>query len=118
MEKDIFCQIVAGDIPSPRIYENKSVIVIRDINPKAPVHDLIITKKHIEMLEDLTEADSGIIADILLAAKEVVKIEGIEKKGYRLISNYGKDGGPLVKHMHFHILGGKSLGPKLLTTDK
>jgi histidine triad (HIT) family protein len=114
MNDCLFCKIVRGEIPTDKVYESEFCIVIRDINPVAPIHDLIILKKHIVMLEDISTNDKNMLADIFFTAKKVVEMEGIDKSGYRLISNYGKDGGPLVKHVHFHILGGKNLGPKIV----
>lgn len=112
MNECIFCQIIAGDIPAQKIYETENIIVIKDINPHAPVHDLIIPKKHILSLNELEEPE--IAADILLSVKKVAEIENIDSTGYRLISNTGKNGGQLISHLHFHVLGGKNLGPKLV----
>jgi len=109
----VFCKIIAKDIPAQIVYENDSLIVIRDINPQAPVHDLIIPKKHTESLNDMN--DPVIAAELILATKEVARIEGVDKNGYRLIANTGKDGGQLVPHLHFHLLGGKNLGPKIVS---
>lgn len=111
---DIFCKIIAGEIPTNKVYETDRVIVIRDIEPKAPVHDLIIPKKHIEGLNGLEAEDAEILADILFAASKVAEIEGIREKGYRLIANTGKEAGQLVPHLHFHLLGGRHLGPKII----
>jgi histidine triad (HIT) family protein len=108
----IFCKIAAGEIPSPRVYETDKVFVIKDINPKTPVHDLIVPKKHIVSLNDLD--DESIAADLLLVAKKVAEIEGLTEKGYRLIINTGRQGGQLVDHLHLHLLGGKNLGPKII----
>lgn len=108
----IFCKIIAGEIPAQKVYETENIIVIKDINPHAPVHDLIIPKKHIESLNKLDDAETA--ADILCSVKNVAEIEGIKNSGYRLIANTGKNGGQLISHLHFHILGGKNLGPKLV----
>jgi histidine triad (HIT) family protein len=110
----IFCKIIKGDIPGDKVYETDNILVIRDINPHAPVHDLIIPKKHIVSLNELT--DEKIAAELLLSVKKVAEIEGILGSGYRLISNTGKNGGQLVPHLHFHLLGGKNLGPKLVSS--
>lgn len=116
MLKDcIFCRIIAGEIPTQKVYETENVLVIKDINPHAPVHDLIFPKKHIVNLNEITKADKEILADILLSVKEVAKIEKIAESGYRLITNTGSDGGQLVPHLHFHLLGGRNLGPKLVS---
>lgn len=115
MKDCLFCQIIAGEIPASKVCENDNVLVIKDINPHAPVHDLIIPKKHIASLNEVSDTDKELLADILLSAKEVAKIEGIDKNGYRVIVNNGKNGGQLIEHLHFHILGGKDLGPKLVS---
>lgn len=111
---DIFCQIIKGEIPTQKIYETENVIVIRDINPKCPIHDLIIPKKHIESLNEAVPEDKLILGEILLVAQKVAEIENIKEAGYRLIANTGKNAGQLVPHLHFHLLGGKSLGPKII----
>lgn len=108
----LFCKIIKGEIPTQKVYETDNVIVIRDINPHAPVHDLVIPKKHISGLNELT--DREIAADLLFAAREVAKIEKIADSGYRVIINNGKNGGQLIPHLHLHVLGGKDLGPKLV----
>lgn len=113
MDDCIFCKIIKGEIPGQIIHETEDILVIRDINPKAPVHDLLIPKKHILDLNDLDDKD--LASELLLVAKEVAKKEGIKKGGYRLIANTGKNGGQLVPHLHFHLLGGKNLGPKIVS---
>lgn len=113
--KDIFCQIIDGDIPANKIYETENLIVIRDINPKAPIHDLIIPKKHIQSLNEASEEDRALLGEVLLAAAKVAEMENIKEAGYRLIANTGKNGGQLVPHIHFHLLGGKNLGPKIIS---
>jgi histidine triad (HIT) family protein len=114
MNKCLFCKIVKGEIPSKKVYETDFVLVIKDINPHAPVHDLVIPKKHLVNLNDITGNDKELLADILLTCAEVARIEGIDKAGYRVIENNGKNGGQLIGHLHLHILGGKDLGPKLV----
>jgi histidine triad (HIT) family protein len=112
MNSCIFCNIIAGQIPSPRVYETDKVIVIKDVNPKAPVHDLIIPKEHIPSLNELQ--DPELATELLLVIKKVAEIEGIVKSGYRVVINTGKNGGQLVPHLHLHILGGSNLGPKIV----
>jgi histidine triad (HIT) family protein len=109
----IFCQIIKGEIPAQKVYETDFLIVIKDINPHAPVHDLIIPKRHIISLNDVGAEDKELLSDILLSVKEVATIEGVFDSGYRLIANTGKNGGQLIPHLHFHLLGGRNLGPKL-----
>lgn len=101
----IFCKIVQKQLPSDIVFENERMIVITDINPKAPHHYLIIPKVHIETVNDLTEADKDLISDMVLVAKDVAKQKGIEK-GYKLVFNVGRPGGQVIFHLHLHLLGG------------
>ena len=110
MEECIFCQIAEKKIPTTIVYESDQVIAFRDINPKAPVHILIIPKQHINPKIDLKEEDIRVLPDIFLAAKTIAAKEGIGEKGFRLIANVGSDSGQEVEHLHFHLLGGKPLG--------
>ncbi len=109
MEDCIFCKIVKGEIPCEKVYEDDKVLSFKDINPGAPNHVLIIPKKHIGSLNEVTEEDSMLIAHVFLVAKEIVKKLGIDDTGYRIVSNCGEDGGQTVPHIHFHVLGGRSL---------
>lgn len=106
----IFCKIVEGSIPSQKVFENDDVLAFRDITPQAPVHLLIIPKKHIPTMNDVTEEDLPLIASIHRAAQQIAKEQGIANTGYRLINNCGKDSGQVVFHIHYHLLGGESLG--------
>jgi histidine triad (HIT) family protein len=106
----IFCKIVEGSIPSSKVYENENILAFRDIQPAAPIHILIIPKKHIATMNDLEVADRGLIGDIHLAAIEIAKQEGVLESGYRLINNCGKDAGQVVFHIHYHLLAGEKLG--------
>lgn len=105
----LFCKIIAGEIPSAKVYENDRVYAFRDINPEAPVHVLIVPKEHIASANELTAENAGVLADVFLAAKEIAAMEGISEGGYRIVNNCGEDGGQTVKHLHFHMLGGRSL---------
>lgn len=109
----IFCQIVAGKIPSDIVYQDKEVVAFRDINPQAPVHLLIIPKKHIPSLAHLSEAESPLIGHMVNTANQLAKREGISESGYRLAINCGKEGGQLVSHLHMHLLGGRQLSGAL-----
>ena len=109
----IFCQIVAGKVPSELLYQDEKVIAFRDINPQAPVHLIIIPKNHISSLIHLSEAQLPIIGRMVNAANELAKKEGISESGYRLVINCGKEGGQLVPHLHMHLLGGKKLSDEL-----
>jgi histidine triad (HIT) family protein len=106
----IFCKIVEGSIPSKKVYEDDRVMAFHDVNPAAPVHVLIIPKKHIESLNHAEGEDFAVIGEIHKAAQSVAKELGISETGYRLVNNCGKDAGQVVFHVHFHLLGGKNLG--------
>ncbi|BBB32417.1 histidine triad (HIT) family protein [Thermotomaculum hydrothermale] len=106
----IFCKIANKEIPSSIVFENDRVIAFRDINPVAPVHILVIPKNHVESVQHLNEEHYDDLKEIFKAIKEIAVKEGIDKTGYRVISNYGKDGGQEVNHLHFHILGGETIG--------
>ena len=105
----IFCKIVQGEIPSQKVYEDDLVLAFKDINPCAPVHILVIPKKHIESAVALTEEDDILIAHIFKVIREIAKEQELTN-GFRLVSNVGNDGGQSVKHLHFHILGKKQFG--------
>ena len=109
----IFCQIVAGKIPSEILYRDEEVIAFRDINPQAPIHVVIIPTKHIPSLAQLSEAESPLIGRMVNVANQLAKREGISETGYRVAINYGVEGGQLVPHLHMHLLGGRQLAGKL-----
>ena len=109
----IFCQIVAGEVPSEILYQDEEVIAFRDINPQAPTHLIIIPKRHIPSLTHLSEAESPLIAHMVNIANQLAKREGISESGYRLAMNCGKEGGQLVPHLHLHLLGGRKLSNEL-----
>jgi histidine triad (HIT) family protein len=101
-----FCQIVRGEKPAEIVYQDDVLIVFKDIYPHAPVHLLIVPKKHIRSLNDLTEQDKGIIAEMIWRAKEIAKDKGIDKRGYKLFFNVERGGGQVIFHLHMHLLGG------------
>jgi histidine triad (HIT) family protein len=109
----IFCKIVAGEIPSTKVYEDEEIIAFRDINPQAPVHIVIIPKKHITALSDLSKADSALVGRLVTVANKLAKDEGISEKGYRVVINCGPEGGQLVPHLHLHLVGGRKLSDQL-----
>jgi len=109
----IFCQIASGKIPSDTVYQDEEVIAFRDINPRAPVHILVIPKRHIPSLDQLTEDELPVIAHMVGVANQLAKREGIADKGYRLAINCGTEGGQLVPHLHLHLLGGRRLSGQL-----
>ena len=108
MENCLFCKIIAGDIPSTKVYEDDSVLAFRDIAPQAPTHILVIPKTHIASVAEITAENSGVVAHIFAVIAKVAAQEGLEK-GYRVVSNCGDHAGQTVHHLHFHILGGKQL---------
>ena len=105
----LFCKIIKGEIPSAKVYEDDKVYAFRDIEPQAPVHILIIPKAHIASANELTEENASIVGHIFAVAAKIAKEEGIAEGGYRIVNNCGEDGGQTVKHLHFHMLGGRSL---------
>ena len=108
MSDCLFCKIIAGDIPSTKVYEDESVYAFRDINPQAPTHILVVPKAHIADCNDVTVENSGVVSHIFEVIPEIARTEGLTK-GYRVVSNCGPDAGQTVQHLHFHILGGKTL---------
>lgn len=105
----LFCKIINGEIPSAKVYEDDKVYAFRDIEPQAPVHVLIIPKEHIASANELTEENASVVGHIFAVAAKIAKDEGIAEGGYRIVNNCGEDGGQTVKHLHFHMLGGRSL---------
>lgn len=112
-ENCIFCKIVNGNVPSKIVYENEKIIAFYDVNPVAPIHILVIPKKHIPALTELQKEDEMLIGEIYTVINEIADKQGIREKGFRVIVNCGKDGGQEVGHLHFHLLGGKELGEKI-----
>ena len=105
----IFCKIVSKEISSEIIYEDDELIALHDISPQAPVHILLVSKKHIETLNDLADEDSKIASSILHAATKLAKENNIDLSGFRLTINCNKDGGQEVYHLHAHVMGGRQL---------
>lgn len=114
MEDCLFCKIVKKEIPSDIIYEDDDVLAFKDIHPVAPIHVLVIPKRHISMVTELTEEDGELLGKIYSAINYVAEKEGIKEKGFRIIINCGEDGGQAIGHLHFHVLGGKKLGEKIV----
>lgn len=110
----IFCKIAAGQIPSDKVYESEKVLAFKDISPVAPEHILVIPKKHISSIENITGDDSLHVAELFMAAKEISRERTLSDKGYRLVINNGKAAGQEVFHLHMHIIGGEEhLGPMI-----
>ena len=108
MSDCLFCRIIAGEIPSAKVYEDDTVFAFRDIAPQAPTHILVVPKEHIASAAELNVDSAPLAAACLTAAAEIAAREGLSG-GYRLVSNCGDDAGQTVKHLHFHILGGRKL---------
>ena len=103
----LFCRIAAGEIPADVVFEDETVVVFRDINPKAPIHVLAIPRRHLASVADLTDADGDLLASLFGAMRRVGDEAGLS--GYRILSNVGADSGQSVFHLHFHLLGGRSM---------
>ena len=108
MSNCLFCKIVAGEIPSTKVYEDAQILAFRDIAPQAPTHILVIPKAHIGSVAEITAENSAVVAHIFAVIPQIAKAEGLEN-GYRVVSNCGDHAGQTVHHLHFHILGGKQL---------
>ena len=108
MSNCLFCKIIAGDIPSNKVYEDETVYAFRDIAPQAPTHVLVVPKAHIESCSGITPENSQVVAHIFEVIPQIAAAEGLET-GYRVVSNCGDDAGQTVHHLHFHILGGRKL---------
>ena len=107
MQKDcIFCKIVNREIPTEFLYEDDTLVVFRDINPHAPVHILIVPKKHIRSINDLTENDREIISHMIMVGKDIAKKESVNSSGYKLLFNVERGGGQVIFHLHLHLIGG------------
>ena len=102
----IFCKIINKEIPSDIVYENDKVIAFKDISPKAPVHILVVPKKHIASIDRIEEKDKELMGDLILATKSIAREKGL--KGYKLLINVGREGGQIVDHVHLHLISGKN----------
>ena len=108
MEKDcIFCQIADGQTDTEIIYQTDTLVVFKDINPHAPVHLLLVPKKHIRSVNDLTDADQEILSELVMVAKEMAREHGVSKSGYKLLYNVERGGGQVIFHLHLHLLGSR-----------
>ncbi len=109
MQDCIFCKIIAGEIPSKKVYEDEHVYAFYDINPQAPVHVLVIPKRHISSVAAIDAENAPVVAQVYCAIANIARELGLEEQGYRVVSNCGEAAGQTVFHLHFHILGGKQL---------
>ena len=106
----LFCKILAGEIPAELVYESDTAVAFRDINPKAPVHVLVIPREHIATINDIEDDDRAIIGSLYTAAKEIAAAEGIAEDGYRAVMNCNESAGQSVFHIHLHVMGGRAMG--------
>lgn len=113
MSDCLFCKIAAGEIPSQKVYEDDRVLAFRDIAPQAPVHVLVIPKKHIGGWYDAKDEGDGELAHLMRAASAVARAEGIVDSGFRIVSNCGQDARQTVPHLHLHVLGGKAMSDEM-----
>ena len=114
MEDCLFCKIIKGEVPSQKVYEDEEILAFKDIHPAAPIHILVIPKKHIDSLAQMQVEDEEMIGKIYHVINQIAEEQGFKGNGYRVIVNCGKDGGQEVMHLHFHLLAGKSLGEKIV----
>ncbi len=112
MSDCIFCKIIKGEIPGKFVYKDAQIAAFHDINPKAPIHVLVVPVKHLESIREINDEDKYLMGEVLLKVKNIAQKLGIDKSGYKLISNNGKGAGQLVFHLHFHLLGGWGGNPK------
>ena len=114
MEDCLFCKIVKGEIPCTKVYEDEEILAFNDINPAAPIHILVIPKKHITSLAHLKKDDEILVGKIYSVINNIAEKQGFKEDGFRVIVNCGKNGGQEVMHLHFHVLAGKPLGEKIV----
>lgn len=113
VEKCLFCRIATEELPSDVVYKDEEFLAFRDINPQAPIHIIIIPKAHIASLRELTNQQQGLIGRLITLATKLAQKEGIAESGYRLAVNCGTEGGQVIPHLHFHLIGGKRLSGQL-----
>ena len=105
----VFCKIVQGEIPSDKLYEDDEIVAFSDVNPQAPVHGLVIPKRHIANISEITPEDEGLIGRMFIVGNRMARDKEVAEKGYRLVMNSGPDGGQAVDHIHLHVLGGRKM---------
>ncbi len=114
MSDCIFCKIIDGVIPSNKVYEDEEIIAFYDINPVAPIHILVVPKKHISKLTELNKEDEAVIGKVYTVINKIAEDKGFKESGFRVITNCGEDSGQEVMHIHFHILAGTKIGNKII----
>ena len=113
MNDCLFCKIAAGEIPSTKVYEDEQVLAFRDIAPQAPVHVLVIPKKHVSGWYDAKDEDDALLAHLMRVAANVARMEGVVDSGFRVVSNCGADAQQTVRHLHLHVLGGRTMAGEM-----
>ena len=113
MEECVFCRIIAGEIASDIVYQDKDFFAFRDINPQAPEHIIVIPRVHIASVTELTEREQELMGGLIILAKNLAELDGIGQTGYRLVINCGHEGGQMIPHLHLHLLGGRKLSDQL-----
>lgn len=114
MDDCLFCKIIKGEIPSQKVYEDDEILAFKDINPAAPVHILVIPKKHIDSIAQMEKEDEALVGKIYTVINKIAEEQGVKDDGFRVIVNCGKNGGQEVMHLHFHLLAGTKLGEKIV----
>ena len=114
MDDCLFCKIIKGEIPSQKVYEDEEILAFKDINPAAPVHILVIPKKHIDSIAKMEKEDEVLVGKIYTVINKIAEEQGVKEDGFRVIVNCGKNGGQEVMHLHFHLLAGTKLGEKIV----
>ena len=110
MDNCLFCRIASGEVPSKIVYQDQDVVAFADINPQAPTHVLLVPRRHIASVADLTPEDGPLLASLFIVATKIAREMGLAERGYRIVVNQGPDAGQSVFHLHFHLLGGRRLG--------
>lgn len=110
MQACLFCKVINGEIPSNQVYSDEEFYAFRDVNPQAPVHILLVPRKHIKRIVDFTEAEAALIGRMILVANKLAESEGLVEKGFRYVLNCNEHGGQSVFHVHLHLLGGRQMG--------
>ena len=114
MDNCLFCKIIKGEIPSEKVYEDDEILAFKDIHPVAPVHILVIPKKHIASIAQMEKEDEALVGRIYTVINKIAEEQGVKEDGFRVIVNCGKNGGQEVMHLHFHLLAGTKLGEKIV----
>ncbi|MCL0058087.1 histidine triad nucleotide-binding protein [Dehalococcoidia bacterium] len=108
----VFCQIISGEIPGEMLHQDDEIVAFRDVNPQAPIHILIVPRKHVASLSELKDKDLPILGKMAGVARQLAEVEGVSERGYRLVINCGPEGGQVVPHLHMHLLGGRRLSSR------